>query len=137
MMIRLLAVFLIIATYISCTKIKVTHLKDKDVSNIEIINKTYKKYLSRRISLDENQFKSVISEINNLKHIEGEVNTKSNFGYFDLTIITKNGLKYGFDILQTEYNGIVIVNRQNSERYKNDRLNNLIIDSFIDEESSL
>ncbi|MFD2581342.1 hypothetical protein ACFSR6_02500 [Pedobacter vanadiisoli] len=137
MIIRLIAVFIIVATYVSCTKIKVIPLKGSEVSNIEIINKTHKKYLRQRISLNEDQFKLVVSEINSLKHADGEVNTKSNFGYFDLTIITKNGLKYGFDILETEYSGIVIINRQNSERYKNDRLNNLISDFFINEESLL
>lgn len=123
--------FLFISISYSCHKIGLVLLKERDVALIEIIDKTNKKGSKQTISLNINRFKIFINEINSLKHIEHETNTKANFGYFDLTIVMKNGVKYGFDVLETEYSGIVIVNRQNAERYKNDRLYTLIVDSFM------
>lgn len=119
---------LLIMVNISCNENKIGILDTKDVIRIEIVNKTYKNYLKKNISVyDKAKIRLLVNEINNIKRINRDVNTKANLGYFNVSIILKNNSIKKMDILLTEYDGYVIVDIENSRRYRNDNLWFLLI----------
>ena len=127
----ILAILLIISINNSCGTKKNILIDVKNVTKIEIINKTKKNFIVNSISFsDKKNIGLLINQTNNLRLLDKEVNSKSNFGYFDISIMLNDGSVMGFDVLHTEYSGVVIVNIQNSERYRNDKLNDLIVVLF-------
>lgn len=127
----ILAILLIISINNSCGTKKNILIDVKNVTKIEIINKTKKNFITNSISFsDKKNIGLLINQINNLRLLDKEVNSKSNFGYFDISIMLSDGSVMGFDVLHTEYSGVVIVNIQNSEKYRNDKLNDLIVVLF-------
>lgn len=127
----ILAILLIISINNSCGTKKNILIDVKNVTKIEIINKTKKNFIVNSISFsDKKNIGLLINQTNNLRLLDKEVISKSNFGYFDISIMLNDGSVMGFDVLHTEYSGVVIVNIQNSERYRNDKLNDLIVVLF-------
>jgi hypothetical protein len=105
--------------------------KVKEIKIVNKVNSIYRDYKKETIFLhDRNKIDKILSSFIYLNPVEKEVNTKINNGFFEI-IFFEGEKEYYFNILYTLYDGVIVIDLKNGNRYKNDRLEIAIYKHFV------
>ena len=105
------------------------------ITEIKIINKVNcsHAHLTKKEVLvkDKSEIEKIVNLMKHSSDIKTRINTKVNFGFFDITLLDSNNTKYYYTILYTVYNGVILTDLNGSgNHFKNDRLEILIYKLF-------
>lgn len=111
--------------------LKIDVTKVKEIKIINKVNSIYRDYKKETIVLsDKNEIEKILTSFTHLTPIKGEVNTKINNGFFEI-VFFEGDKEYYYEILYTLYDGIIIINLKNGDRFKNDRLEIAVYKHFV------
>ena len=109
-------------------------VSSSDVKEITIQNKVYCSMhnLSTKsiIITDVEKIKKILKVFSNSNKIEGNINSRANNGFFEISFNEK-AVNHYYTINYTVYDGVVLRNDNNGKLYKNDELEGIIYTLFV------
>ena len=109
------------------------NLDSSKVKEISITNKVSYSifYLNdeKIIINSTSQINKIIECLNSSKKLNNSPSLNANYGFFDLHIFEEDK-KYSFNIVYSVYHGVIVVESNSTNRYKNDELESLIVNLF-------
>jgi hypothetical protein len=82
--------------------------------------------------IDKSEISKIIDTFSLSKKIRGSVNNRANNGSFEISF-NDGKTDYYFSLSYTIYDGVILRNNNNGERFKNDKLEGLIYPLFVDD----
>lgn len=133
---NILNYFILVCLTLSCNRGTVG---EQDISKIKITNYTGNHRIPHEIEItDFSTIDEIESGIDNLRLLAYTPNLRANTGMFELRLLTKEGkTARELDIIYTTYDGVIIRGTDESgividKYYKNDKLEMLILQLFLD-----
>jgi len=132
---QLLYIFILFSLY-SCKGQTESNLKIdvSKVKEITIINKVYSCYRNYKketvIIKDKDQIEKIIDAFTYSEPIKGNINEKSSNGFFEINFYEGDKNHY-YTLNYTIYDGVILRNDNNGDRYRNDRLEIAIYKHFV------
>jgi hypothetical protein len=101
-----------------------------DWSKIKIVNHTPNHYIKKELIITTlKDIKRITDQLKLLKPI-AHVNLKSSKGLFEVILSKKDNEVNTFEVVYTTYDGVIIVNEDNNKTYKNDQLEQIVMELF-------
>ncbi|WP_447634999.1 hypothetical protein [Flavobacterium microcysteis] len=134
-LIIILSTFLII----SCNRqnknqsIKITPSNVKEISIANKIDCSIHnlKTLTLKIK-DKEEINKIINTFSLSEKIQGSINNRANYGFFEISF-NDGETDYYFTLNYTVYDGVILRNDNNGERFKNDKLEGIIYPLFVED----
>ena len=130
----------ILFLFVSCHGQETNKSNTIDASKVKEITITNKMYCSVQkltqgsiVIKDQDQIEKIIKTFTyseKEQRSKGDVDIKNNIGFFDISF-NEEDKSYFYSIIYTTYNGVILINNNNGDMYKNDRLEGVVNPLFI------
>lgn len=133
-LITLLSMFLII----SCNgqndnpsiKITSSNIKEISITNKLDCSMHNLKPITLKI-IDKTEIDKIIDAFSSSKKVQESVNNGANYGFFEISF-NDGKTDYYYTINYTVYDGVILRNDNNGDKYKNDKLEGLVYPLFVE-----
>jgi hypothetical protein len=127
----------IIFLFLSCRGQENNKSKAIDVSKVSEITITNKMYCSLEklkqgsiVIKDLNQIEKILDAFKSSTKINRAVNMSMHYGFFEINF--KEGeIEHYYSLVYTMYEGVILSNNNNEDRFKNDRLEGVVNPLFV------
>ncbi|MBW4890055.1 hypothetical protein KXQ82_10025 [Mucilaginibacter sp. HMF5004] len=101
--------------------------KFSNITEIKIINRTTNKFVKRDTTLTKHDdLEKIVGQLKQMKGVPN-VNGKKNFGFFELVLSYSDQKSDTFEVVYTAYDGVIIFDENKNLSYKNDELEDLML----------
>ena len=122
-----IAIFLSIFSIGCDTNQKAFDQQSNEIEKIKIINKTLNTFNKKETIIKDSINVNLIKDQLNLMKKISNANVKASTGFYELQLYYKDGKQEDFGIIYTTYDGVVIYDYNSNLEYKNDRLEQLMV----------
>lgn len=128
MIIKMLLIVISSFIFYACISYDVEQIDCTNIDRIEIVNKLEDRAIPSSIILTDHESLLEFCNLMNSRSFAVSFELKRNKGFFDTTVIMKNGKKYNFNTVETVDHGIVITHKM--RHFKQTYIHGFIYDQF-------